>query len=242
MLTTTSFHVQAWSAWTPGLETKAAWRQWANLPEADVPASAEPVPVLLRRRVSPLGQRALQSAWSLAESATARMVFCSRHGEFGRTVSILDSLIERTEVSPSDFTLSVHNGLLGLLSIARANHHGHTMIAAGAESFGFGMLEALACLAEHPQQPVLLVHYDEPLPAPFDVLEQHPAGPLALALALTATNGERFSLATSPPTDLAESSDSAALAFMQVMLGIERQLVWHGEQLIWHWRRHHAPA
>ena len=236
-----SFCVRAWSAWAPGLETEAAWLQWAGRPEPRPSLSPEALPVLLRRRVSPLGQRALKAAWSLANSTAARLVFCSRHSEFGRTLSILDSLVSHAEVSPADFTLSVHNALLGLLSIARANRHGHTMIAAGTESFGFGMLEALSCLAERPEDPVVLVYFDEPLPAPYDVFDLDAPGPIALALTLSAVDGERFILATGPVDGAPGSGEPGALAFMRVMLGAENQAVTVGEQLVWRWRGGDAP-
>ena len=203
--------------------------------ESEPPAGA--VPVLLRRRVSPLGQKALNAAWSLPASATARAIFCSRHGEFGRTLSILNSLVDRTGVSPADFTLSVHNALVGLLSIAGSNRSGHTMIAAGTESFGFGMIEALACLAEQPHEPVLLVYFDEPLPAPFDVFDADAPGPFALALCLTASVGSRFSLVTGSRAATAETVGDGALAFMRVLLGAETNVVTAGEQLTWRWGR-----
>lgn len=236
------FRVRAWAAWAPGRETEAAWHDWAGQATSRAHQAGENVPVLLRRRVSGLGQRALKAAWSLPDSTTARTVFCSRHGEFGRTLSILDALVNRTEVSPADFTLSVHNALTGLLSIARANRQGHTTIAAGTESFEFGMLEAIAALAEQPNEPVVLVYFDESLPAPFDAFDPDPPEPIALALALTAADGVRLTLTTGPAKDVAGRRQPAALAFLRVFLGAEPEAVTAGEQLVWHWRRDDAPA
>ena len=91
---------------------------------------SDPVPLLLRRRVSAIGQQALRAAWGLPAAAEARLIFASRHGEFSRTLSILDALANDQPVSPADFTLSVHHALAGLLSIAQRNRLGHTAIAA----------------------------------------------------------------------------------------------------------------
>jgi hypothetical protein len=231
-----SFAVTAWSAWAPGLESVTAWLQWAGQTKQPAMTADTVMPTLLRRRVSPLGQKALKAAWSLPDSATARMVFCSRHGEFGRTLSILDSLVNRAEVSPADFTLSVHNALAGLLSIACANRQGHTMIAAGVESFGFGMLEALARLAERPDEPVLLVHFDEKLPAPFDVFDDNATQPIALAMTLSASDGDRLTLDTHPANGAGVSGEPAVMAFMRAMLGASPHSVSVGEQLVWNWR------
>jgi hypothetical protein len=157
----------------------AGWRAWDSArAESETPSA---VPLSLRRRVSPVGQKALRAAWSFPEIATARLILASRHGEFGRTLSILDDLGKAQPVSPADFTLSVHNALVGLLSIAAANRRGHTAIAAGAETFGFGLIEAAACLAESPDEPVVLIYFDEPLPGPYAEFNETDAQPMALA-------------------------------------------------------------
>ena len=171
-----TFNLRAWGAWSaedpPGESDRAG------------SGDAHPAPALLRRRVGILGQHALRLAWGMPCSGEARLIVSSRHGEFRRSLGILDAIIAGADVSPAEFTLSVHHALVGLLSIARGNCRGHTAIAAGPESFCFGFMEAAACLAENAAEPVLLIHYDEPLPEPFD----RPPGPaLALVVALAAT-------------------------------------------------------
>src|SRR4030095_4253261 len=113
--------VSHYVAWTPGRESRADWRRWAGVErQDDSPPAAElpPVPVSLLRRVSALGQQALKAAWGLPALHQSRFVFASRHGEFDRTLGILQSLAQREPPSPADFSLSVHNALAGLLSIA----------------------------------------------------------------------------------------------------------------------------
>ena len=46
---------------------------------------------VLRRRITGIGQRALQAAWSLPASHDAPIVFASRDGECARTISILEA-------------------------------------------------------------------------------------------------------------------------------------------------------
>lgn len=209
-----------------------------------VPVDAAP-PTLLRRRVSPLGQQALRAAWSLAASATSRVVVSSRHGEFGRTLSILENLADCTEVSPADFTLSVHHALAGLLSIAHGNRQGHTAVAAGPESFCFGMMEAVACLTEVPAEPVVLLHYDEPLPDPFSVFDEPAAAPEVLALVLAAEGpGVPLSLSCVPASANGRrpASHAPASHAMQFLGLLETpgqgELISEGERLEWRWRRH----
>ena len=82
----------------------------------------------------------------------------------------------------------------------------------------------------------MLVYFDEKLPAPYDVFDLDAPGPIALALTLSAVDGERFILATSPADGAPGSGEPGALAFMRVMLGAESQAVTVGEQLVWRWR------
>src|ERR1019366_5555292 len=123
------------------------------------PSARPPVPLLLRRRISPIGQAALRVAWALPQVERARFVFASRNGEFDRTLTMLEQVAIEDGPSPADFSLGVHNALAGLLSICARNGGGHTALAAGVDSFGFGLMEAAACLLERPEDPVMLVYY-----------------------------------------------------------------------------------
>ncbi|OIR10101.1 hypothetical protein GALL_80290 [mine drainage metagenome] len=216
-MTAISFSVKSWAAWTPAADGLDQWRGAA-------PAAA--APILLRRRIGRLGQRALQAAWAfsaaLPPDAPPRLVFASRHGEFSRTLSILEALAEGAPPSPADFTLSVHHALAGLLSIATANHAGHTAIASGADSLYHALLEAAACQTERPEQPVLLAYYDEPLPPPYDDLE--PGGETIALVLLLAPGGRALRLEHHPAAgpagrhpgrDLAAVLDGGAAAVFQ---------------------------
>ena len=136
---TIRFSVADWMAIAPGRSTRDAWIAWANGGEpAGEPAAnlTAQLPSSLRRRVTPIGQAGFAAAHVLgADSRHARIVFCSRHGEFSRTLALLQALAADEPLSPADFSLSVHNALLGLLSIAWKNSAGHSSIAAGPDSF-----------------------------------------------------------------------------------------------------------
>ena len=75
------------------------------LDAADDGASTEALPAALRRRVSALGQKAFKAAYRLKVPDGARFVFCSRNGEFDRTLRILTALAGDDPVSPADFNL-----------------------------------------------------------------------------------------------------------------------------------------
>ncbi|QEX16486.1 3-oxoacyl-ACP synthase [Hypericibacter terrae] len=236
-----SFHVRGWNAWAPGLESESAWRHWATgraeTPEASAPPPA-PMPMSLRRRISALGQAALRCAWGLPDAGRSRIVSASRHGEFGRTLSILDALAADDTVSPADFTLSVHHALVGLLSIALGNRKGHVAVAAGPDSFGFGLLEAVACLKERPSEPVVFLYYDEPLPRPYDRFDRGAEPPLAMALSLSSSGaGKGLLLETAAPRGAGDAEGSPGLAFLRFLLTDAPEASWQGERQQWQWRR-----
>jgi hypothetical protein len=219
--------VQSWKAWSLG---------------RDVTEDTN-VPVILRRRVSLLGQNALSLAWPMSASNDARFVVSSRHGEFGRTASILESIAAETDISPADFTLSVHHALAGLLSIARNNRRGHTAIAAGRESFCFGFLEALAILAEGTDDRVILIHYDEPLPMPFSTFNDADELAASLVMVLSASgDGLPVSLSIAPSTAApTEMRGTAAVRFRAFLEGeTASRCRFVGQRLSWDWS--HEPA
>ena len=129
------FSVVQWIACAVGLDKPddpVVWESGSALEAAEDHSQAT-LPPLLRRRVTALGKMAFKAAFDLSALEPARFIFCSRHGEFQRTLSILTTLATGEAVSPAEFSLSVHNALAGLLSIAQHNTGGHTAIAAGAD-------------------------------------------------------------------------------------------------------------
>lgn len=214
---------------------------WPPLDASDTPPAA--MPLLLRRRVSPIGQAALRSAWLLPNLDQARFIFCSRNGEFDRTLAMLTDMADDEPPSPADFSLSVHNALAGLLSVAARNRNGHTALAAGFDTFGFGLLEAAACLHEAPEQPVILVHFDAPLPADYpEATPRASATPQALALLLVAPSQAPRRVvmlaAAAEDTNAAEDAepDDAACAFLDFLQRASPQASATGETMRWTWR------
>jgi hypothetical protein len=196
---------------------------------------------MLRRRISAVGQMAFQAGSRLSEQRTARFIFCSRHGEFDRTLRILHSLIREEPVSPADFSLSVHNALAGLLSIAWENPAGHTVISAGADSFGYGLVEGVACLKAASGDRVMVVYFDDLLPHPYDEIDGSAETCLAVALLIAPPgyDGCDFSigLGTRDRTGQPQSASGQALDFIRFMLSGEREKKSLGERTLWHWQR-----
>ncbi|WP_178130363.1 beta-ketoacyl synthase chain length factor [Reyranella sp. CPCC 100927] len=232
-----AFRIEAWAAWEEGAEGR--WHGGPSGASGIAAAPASDAPVILRRRIGEIGRNALRAAWGLPKVGDARFVFASRHGEPDRTVEILQALTSGDLPSPASFSLSVHNALAGLLSVASRNHRGHTALAAGVDSFCYGLLEAVGCLAEAPDEPVLLVAYDAPTPAPYDefaALSAEPAMVLALLLSAAETAGAPAIALSLEATESGGQAQGAARSFLDFMLSGAPGGDYLGQRERWHWR------
>lgn len=169
-----SFSVASHTAWAPGLDTAAAWLEWAHGRTSLNTAASDPkvakMPPMLRRRASATGKMALEAAYAcLPEPVVASdlpVIFASRHGECARSVELLQELAQHAPLSPTSFSLSVHNANGGLWSIARGDRSNNIAIAAGSSTVEHALIEACGLLADGAQQ-VLLVMADNPPPEVF---------------------------------------------------------------------------
>lgn len=159
---------------------------------------------------------------------------------------MLTALADRESPSPADFSLSVHHALVGLLSIATGNRLGHTAVAAGCESFACGLLEAAASATEQPGVPVVLLHFDEPLPREYDTILETREDPLAIALRIEhpsrIADGADILMEPASPIDNERPSDSIALDFLRFFLGGADAAHSAGDRLGWRWSRDVSPA
>lgn len=188
MVATVSFCISRWSAWAPGLSTPEEWSAWAandaGLEGEESPKVPE-LPALVVRRASRADRIALRAAFDCCADITGPLptVFASRHGEVHRSLELLEALAQGEALSPTSFSLSVHNAAAGLFSIGRKDRSPSTSLAAGLDSLPMAVLEAAGMLAEGAPR-VLVVVQEEPLPAPFQpyVAEREPCAALALLL------------------------------------------------------------
>ncbi len=224
-----SFSIRAWAAWdSDGDNICLSWSD-TELPK---------VPTELRRRITAVGRRCLECGWFIVSrfQEQPKIVLSSRHGEFTRTFDLLRSIDESEDVSPADFSLSVHHALAGLLSIVTKNQGGHLAVAAGKDSLGFGFVEAAASLAES-KTPVLLLYFDEVLPVFFNELIEQPTRPQAFAILLgrsTDPEPEKLEVVFSAINELPEASND----FSWNMLSGDLSGSWAGDRYRWGIRRH----
>ncbi|MBB5191273.1 hypothetical protein HNQ50_001996 [Silvimonas terrae] len=194
------FSLESWAAWAPDLVTPDAWQNWAAQPASSrAAAGADPavaaMPPMLRRRAQRLGRMALEVLYSQQPDAAAPIVFASRFGEIGQATALLRELAHSHTVSPQAFSMSVHNAVAGLYTIARKEPASVMALAAGTRTAQAGLFEAAMQLADGAPR-VRLLFCDEPLPEAYqcfgEVVEP------AYALMLTLVPGADYTLAWQP--------------------------------------------
>ncbi len=201
------------------------------------------IPAMKRRRMSFLTKMAFHSALKSASSSEKdlNLVFASQHGELQRTVKILKSLAQSGEVSPTDFSMSVHNTAVGLYSILTKNHAPATSVAAGDDSFGFGLMESVNLLYRYPQKSTLFVYFDDSLPEPLAHLPRQQNRRVSIALLLKNSEENTTSFRVSP-RDIHEAGESSASltmaeSFLQFFLGQNVISQYQTRRYLWEWRK-----
>lgn len=193
------------------------------------------VDAMLRRRLSPLARMSLHVAHACSDGLPQlRLVFASRHGELNRTMVMLRQLAQGEPLSPTAFSLSVHNTAAGIFSILREDRSPATAIAAGDETLGCALLEASCQLDAEPGLPVLVVYGDEPLPEEYRGYATGPEPHHALAVLLAPDAGRSIEFEVSASGRDAPSPGPQSLAFLPGLTA-GRGGCWTGSQHTWTW-------
>jgi len=168
------FNILDWRAWSPA--------QMDDQPDVSV------IPPMLRRRLSPLARIAMSVIMPLADQYGAMpLVYVSRHGDLSRTLGLLEDVAKGEPLSPTAFSLSVHNATAGLFSIHQGLTKNVTAISCGMDDVVPALLESLGqCAADEPN--VLCVFCDEPPPAIYSAQVSQPERPFAVALVISREN------------------------------------------------------
>jgi hypothetical protein len=215
---TAGFALRHWAAWAPGLERPEDWRRWAAapyLPAGEGAPAVSEMPALLRRRANRLGRMALAVLYQSTRPA-APIVYCSRYGELERVATLLEELAASGGVSPQGFSVSVHNAIAGLYSIATSGRENIQSLAAGEATPLAGLVDAAGLLADG-EACVRLVLCEEPVPRVFGAFAEPSDCPYAVLLELEP--GAEFRFEWVPPAQTAAPGPlPPALALLRFLL------------------------
>lgn len=233
------FGIERWHAWAPGVETTADWRGWLEHGVARDTTTRPDVrflPPMLRRRLDRLGRMALHTVWQCAQGLDEfDYVFGSRHGSLGRMADSLLALVNNEPLSPTTFSLSVHNAVAGLLSIARDNRSRATAMAAGLDTLALALVEGAMLLAEGTRN-VVVTYVEDSVPDVYEPLIPTPrAHPYAVSLLLTRQATMQCAvMPVSAPNELGGAPEVELMRFMldkpsSVVLGVNQH--WQLERI-----------
>lgn len=239
------FNIAQWRAWAPGLTTVEDWQRWSLTPVVDTGFSdqdAAPdvsfLPAMQRRRLSRLARMAFSVGWPLAEGQQQLpLVFVSRHGETPRTFEILSDLAAAQPLSPTQFSLSVHNAVIGLWSIMRGETSEMTALAAAGDGLEHGVMEAVTLLNEGAPAVLLIVTEELPPKAYAPWVDDVPF-PYALGLLLTPGDEWQLTLSTLPSQEHADCGGKwpHALNLLRALSTQQNTLHHPWKRRLWNWQ------
>jgi hypothetical protein len=226
-----NLELESWSALAPGLNTSELWQAWfadaSNDAFEDKPPALKQIPALLRRRFSTLGKYAAASTLNLlAEGESLPSIFASRHGDTGLTLSLLQEIGQTQPISPTGFSLAVHNAVAGIISIARDDKSPITAISSMQGLLLQTLFEAIAQLESHPR--VLCVIYDIPLPDLYRPYQLSPPFPFALSFIVRRSDSSDANLILRPTPDVNSQLGTYDEIFQFIKILVEQQ----GSQVI----------
>ena len=150
------------------------------------------IPMMLRRRL--LSSDRYSVALGLFElnkindhSKIAKIIYASRVGETIKCLTILKSLLNHEPASPTDFSGSVQNANVGIVSIASKFHGETTAISAAENTLYSALIEAYITLKHigDPEYKVIVVAYEDSLTNDLMEIEDNFNGPYALSMVLS---------------------------------------------------------
>ncbi|MEE3938231.1 beta-ketoacyl synthase chain length factor [Pseudomonas viridiflava] len=237
-----TFNIARWRAWAPGLASADEWEQWSRTPRQLQDSNEAPdvsfLPAMQRRRLGRMARMAFAVGWPLSEGYERMpLVFVSRHGETPRTFDILRDLAADEPMSPTQFSLSVHNAVIGLWSILRGETSEMTALAAAGDGLEYGVFEAAALLAEGAPAVLLVVTEEQPPHAYAQWIDDVPF-PHAVGLLLTPGNEWQLSLNTD--TQGAQRTQwPHALNLLQALHTDQSSCLHPWNNRLWKWQRNH---
>ncbi len=176
------------------------------------------VPKSFLRRSSVLTKQVLSLSDFVFSSKPNFIVFATRHGELSRTLSLLYAIAEHSELSPTQFSQSVHSTAAGVLTIANKQPIPFTTVCAGQQTIVMAMVEAVSHLRNFPQQEVCIIFADEAVPKE---LEQFVGEGGKHAMAIKLRSGKEYLVDMVAANDNAtETSDMENIDHMLSQLAI----------------------
>ena len=234
------FTLQHWCLWQDVFDGALTYPDGNVLPSNSGQADVSFLPPMQSRRLSPLAKAANAVAWHcLQKCGQMPAVFYSTHGESHQYFEMLQDMVAHETVSPSRFSLCVHNAIAGLSSFYNHSTLPYTCLAGGTDGLFAAFLEVGGMLLETPQ--VLLVCYEQALPDAYQpyLVSPNTTWSLAMVLGKAGETGRQLHLRRS--IELTETvTEDAVQQFIQTLMGNSSNRVCKLEHSVWQWSLDHV--
>ena len=233
-----------WYALSSGMLEKSAWIGWDGYLKSSSENVALPqtkyIPMIQARRMSHACRLACEVTLNLLADSTENIdaaVFISQHGELGRSTKIIQSIVEGQAVSPTDFSMSVHNTASGLSTILSKNTMEISSISAGSDGFQQGLFEVQAFFSQGAEK-VILVEFDDRVPNLYQTGGRFEIAPYACGFVFSPEKEYQYEL-YSPPRPLSQQPEvPQSLQFLKNTLEEQRSFFIDGLTCNWSWTKH----
>lgn len=166
---------------------------------------------MLRRRLDEVGRATCEMLSVLDPEAKLPLVHASRHGDTTQTLMMLEALAHGAPISPARFSMSVHNAILGVHSIAQGHHRPLQALGACGNEFDAIIHESYGYLIDgYPA--VIAVFSEGPLPCAYQGHTVHPGSACAVGMRLSLSPGQQ--LIATEPTQRAHPTPLSVLAWL----------------------------
>lgn len=173
-----------WFGWCPENVSNFQHPQLLN---TDKPGQS--LPAMLRRRLDNSGRAVCDLLARLDPDASHPLIHASRHGDASRTLSMLKELVSGEVPSPTRFSMSVHNAILGVHSIAHNHRRPLQALSASGNELEALIWEAHGYLTQG-QSSVVIAFSESEQPKDYVGYTDHPGFPCAVAMRLSLTEGK----------------------------------------------------
>lgn len=107
------------------------------------------IPPLIRRKLSTLDKLTLTTMNRVFTDEVEEIIFSSQHGETDRLNTIISQYQEMNEVSPTQFSASVHNYPIGFFTLFKKVNIPYYALSAGENSFSVGLTKSVISTKEN---------------------------------------------------------------------------------------------
>lgn len=125
------------------MKTKVFYIKSFSIIESETDLDISNIPPLVRRRMGGLDKFALSTIQKTFSPSVEEIVFTSNQGEIDRLEKLIEQYTSQDEVSPAQFSASVHNYPVSFFTQFNKLSTPYTALSAGENSISAGIVKAL---------------------------------------------------------------------------------------------------